>query len=262
MTLRKKITILCVFVGLAVLSCPVFVLLDRALFWRSERKFLIEQGASTSPVAHTCTHTVLFIGDSILANFPLRVMFPQTLLIVNRGVRGEGIKQIADRYQKEATNTRHDVAVVEGGINDILECITNKGNEPAAQDYILASFRQIIEVARDNRKAVMVTSILPVTHSFLLPYSKRITLSTEFNVSRVNTVVRRVNSDLEKLCKEYRVPFINIHSAVTDEKGEFQRSLVATDGYHVNVFGYKAIADVIIPFLINSKTAHEAPRRQ
>jgi lysophospholipase L1-like esterase len=239
---------------LAVLSCPVLVLLDKALFWRSERKFLIEQAASTPPITQTCTHQVLFIGDSIFANFPLRVMFPQALLIVNKGVRGDSIKQIADRYQKEATAAPHDVAMVEGGINDILECIANKGNETAAQDSILASFKQIIEVGRRNRKTVVVVSILPVTHSFLLPYSKRITLSTKFDVSRVNAVVRSVNSELERLCTEYRVPFINIHSAVTNQKGEFQRSLVATDGYHVNVFGYKVIADKIIPFLINSET--------
>jgi lysophospholipase L1-like esterase len=253
--LRKKITILCLFAVLAVLSFPVFVLLDKALFWRAERRFLIEQAAYTPVVKHSSTRQALFLGDSIFANFPLRVMFPQTLLVVNKGVRGDSIRQIVDRYVKEAGDVPHDIVLAEGGINDILECIMNKGNQTATQDYILASFGRIIEVARRNRKMLVVTSILPVTHCFLLPYSKRVTLSTKFDVSRVNTLVRSVNSELERLCTEHQVPFIDIHSAVTDQKGEFQRSLVATDGYHVNVFGYKTLADAITPFLTNFQTA-------
>jgi len=39
------------------------------------------------------------------------------------------------------------------------------------------------------------------------------------------------------------------HAAVETKAGEFSLSFAAPDGYHVNVFGYRALAPTILPHL-------------
>lgn len=247
--LLKKGTII-VAAAVALLLMPLLVLVDKALFWRSELISISEQASRTSPEPGCTPRNIMFIGDSIFAGFPLKAMFPQSLTVINRGVSGNSIRQIADRYKTEVVSTSHDIVVIEGGINDILGCIIKGKSEEETARSIITAYRETVSAARSGGKKAVVCSILPVTHKFLLPYSRAIALPTEFDVNRVNSLVRLVNGRLLKVAADYQASYCDLYGAVVDSNGEFQRSFAAADGYHVNGSGYKAISDTLMQYLV------------
>lgn len=237
------------FLSLLLLASAV-VLIDKALFWRSQRDEILQWaklGAdNTQPPNRPA---VLFIGNSIMADFPLKLAFHQHCQVINKGVDGDGIREVAQRYGLEVEATPHDYVVIEGGINDILGCVSENRDEKAIHRLIIDEYRRLLELAQERGKKVMVLEILPVTRKFFLPYMKAVPLPTALDVKRTNRLIRDINDDLRRLCTERRAVFIPTHAAIADGQGDFRRDFAAADGYHVNVSGYKALTSAIEPFL-------------
>lgn len=259
MNKKAKILFTCIVLVCFGLSATIFI--DKALFWRSQRDEILQWAQKTTP-PHTHRSTILFIGDSIIESFPLRAAFSQEFIVINKGVHGNSIKQVADRYISESNMTQHDVVVIEGGINDVLGCVINNRDEIVTYNYIIEAYRKTINVAKKQNRDVLIIELLPVTHKFLLPFSKKIPLPTSFNVTRVNEFVRRINADLRKLCSVEGVYFVETHRTLVGSSGEFNRTFAAADGYHVNVSGYKALSTAIEPDLIKILNATKNTKSQ
>ena len=69
-------------------------------------------------------------------------------------------------------------------------------------------------------------------------------LPTGFDVAQVNTLVREANRRVQDLCQQYDVPYVDVFAMVL-EGDELSRAYAATDGYHINVSGYAAIAEML-----------------
>ena len=220
---------------------------DKGLFYRQQLNAVLDapQLRHVSPYGQTpLQQTVIFIGDSIAYAYPLPALLPQHYIFINKGIRGERSAEIAERYASYVTDIPHDVVLVEGGINDILGCVRHDRDCAAALQQISDSAERIFKYARLDNKQTFYLSILPVTHRFLFPYAKLFSLPTGFDVAQVNTLVREANRRVQDLCQQYDVPYVDVFAMVL-EGDELSRAYAATDGYHINVSGYAAIAEML-----------------
>lgn len=222
-------------------------LLDKAWSIRAERDLVIQQ-ASGSNGRYLHHQNVAFIGDSIIANFPLKAMLPTGISITNGGVIGYTMKQISEKYRTMG-QTHHDTLFVEGGINDIVACVAQKRDKEETVRKIVESYDRICKEARNTNGSVIVCSILPVTNKFIFNGGHAIVLPSEIPVNEANGLVRTVNERLQKISVANQVQYCDLYSAVVDKEGRIQRGFVYTDGCHLNAFGYKVVADTIAKFL-------------
>lgn len=234
-----------------IVVCLVW-LTDKALFWRTQLYELSALSSKTGKLATSQSKVLVVIGDSIVESFPVKSMLRQEYYIINYGVAGDNIRNIAQRYKKIAKDTFHDVLVVEGGINDIIyNMVDDNRTKEKIYNYIIDSYREIIITAKMNNIQPICMEILPVTSRFLLPYARLFYLPTGFGPKQVNVMVRKVNNGLSELCIKNSVPLIAAYDAIATRQGEADREYINADGYHVNIFGYKKIAAVINFKLVN-----------
>jgi lysophospholipase L1-like esterase len=245
---RNRLALIAVILASLSLGGMSTYLLDKVYSIRAERDLVIQQ--ATGNDCTRCNHheDVLFIGDSIIANFPLKAMLPSGIPIMNGGVIGYQMKQIAQNYHN-ATFPHHHILVVEGGINDILACVAQNKDKNQTVKIILESYERIYRDAILADRSVIVCSILPITDKFLFTDRHAIVLPSKFPVKAANDLIRTVNEGLRKIAATNHAQFCDIYSAVVDNKGEIQRGLVYTDGCHLNAFGYKVVADTIAKLL-------------
>jgi lysophospholipase L1-like esterase len=233
------------FLGLAFFT----FLYDKALFWRSERDYLRELILEKDTIKIVSNHIdikrIVFLGDSRTAMFPLSSFFPKTVFCLNMGVIGDNMTEIRKRYFNLITPDEHDILVIQGGINDILDGVNRKGDEDKLPQRILNEYDRIVSKELSANKSPVVMSILPVTNRFLLTRFMSVTLPTDFDVTKINRIIVDTNNKLKELCSEKMIRYVDAHSKVLNGEGQFLRRYAKTDGYHVNTFGYEIIAKEI-----------------
>ena len=188
---------------------------------------------------------VLIVGDSIIESFHVKAMISQKFFVLNHGVGGDSIENIALRYRELVKNTPHKIVIVEGGINDIICTIVGQGEKERTYNDIIDSYSEIINFAKNNNVKPVCLEILPVTNKFLLPFTKSISLPTKFDVQQVNDMVRKVNKGLKELCEMNSIQLFATYDAVVTKQGKASRNFIHADGYHVNIFGYAKMAAII-----------------
>lgn len=218
---------------------------DKALFWRAQLNELSALSNTQQKFPSKDQHRVVFIGDSIIDAFPVKALISNDYLVVNQGVKGNIIEEIQQRYESILRETSHDIVVVEGGINNILGGVLDGRNENEVYDSIIKTYGRILDQAIVNQVKPLCFELLPVTHAFLLPYSRMITLPTDYDVAQVNKLVLRVNDGLKQLCSSRSISIIETFEPFSTPQGEADRRYFHIDGYHVNVFGYSKMASLI-----------------
>lgn len=232
------------------------LLIDFALYWRSERNELLKLASDTEvPKIHISKiKIILIIGDSIIANFPFNAFNANdNIIIYDKGVEGDLIEQILERYQSISNIMPHDIIIFEGGINNILSSIMSNFPKDVMRKRIIDSYWRMIKIAINNGKKAMVLEILPVTHKYLFPFMKIIQLPTMFNVETSNKFIDNINSELRIICKENGAHFIETHYKLENFRGELKREYASTDGYHININGYKILSELILAQINNIK---------
>jgi lysophospholipase L1-like esterase len=219
-------------------------LADKAQFWRAQL-YKIQRLSGQTRSDEYASLRVLFIGDSIIESYPVKAMLPQRYHVLNEGVRGDGTEDIALRYSQIINQMPHEVVVVEGGINDIMGAVVEKKDEKAILGTILKSYETILTMATIRGIQPLCMEILPVTDRFLLPYSKAIALPSEFDAVTVNTFVRKTNKNLKQLCSQKSAPIITVFDAFLADDTKARREFMHADGYHVNVFGYEKLSQIV-----------------
>ena len=230
------------FAGVVGAAAGGGLLLDKAAMWRAERDSLLRTAALTPGRDGHSSLTVLLLGDSIFERFPWRALFSNRFDLQNFGVAENSIGQIAARYHRIAVPPTSDIVVVEGGINNLLGANIRGDAEITTVERVVAKYREILADAADRGSAAVLFGVLPVTSRFLLPHTRSVGLPTTFDVAKVNRMVAAVNANLRMLAAKPQVTYCDVASAVAGTDGEFRRLYAAPDGYHVNVFGYQALA--------------------
>jgi lysophospholipase L1-like esterase len=167
---------------------------------------------------------VVLLGDSITEGFNVRKNFPDRH-VLNRGIGADIIGNKLPESDKRGILRRMDESVFDCNPSDLFLLIgindLGMGHKP---DTIEAGDREILEQIKKRAPNVKVhiQSLLP----------------TRGNYAKHNANVNDVNKRLQKLAKEFDYEYVDLHSKMTDEKGELKKELTA-DGLHLKADGYK-----------------------
>lgn len=178
-----------------------------------------------------------FIGDSITHYWELNLYFRQYGLVVNRGIGGDIASHVAKRFRADVLQLHPRLCVAMSGINDTwgLDAFASDQDDVrrrAEEERILSglnqAYRQLLLEACTNHQPILIGSLLPVGYR---DYRKRLVL--------------RINEMLQSLCREYRVDYVDYHSALTNADGLTLRKTLSWDGVHPHAEGYRLMAEVL-----------------
>jgi lysophospholipase L1-like esterase len=165
---------------------------------------------------------VVLLGDSITEGFHVLKHFPDRH-VLNRGIGADIIGNKLPESDHRGILRRMDESVFDTNPSDVFLMIgindLGMGHKPAD---IEAGDREILEQIKKRLPAVKVhlESLLP----------------TRGNYAKHNANVLDTNTRLQKLAQEFGYDYVDLHSKMTDEKGELKKELTA-DGLHLGAPG-------------------------
>ena len=173
---------------------------------------------------------IVFIGDSITALWDFAEYFPGKPYI-NRGIAAQTTSQILLRFHQDALNLKPKIVIVLAGTNDIAG---NTG--PMTLDQIENNYASMTELARSSGVKIVFASVLPIHN-----YTKA---SHQYFAKRQPDSIIALNHWLESYCDVNGIVFIDLYSALVDDKGMFKLSL-SEDGLHPDAAGYKVLSPLV-----------------
>jgi lysophospholipase L1-like esterase len=207
--------------------------------------------------------TVLFIGDSITdcarrdpANAPLGFGYvkffhdrlvasepEKSVRILNRGISGNTILDLRDRWHDDMLTHKPDWLSVKIGINDLHRHLTQKAE---GREYLPPS-----EFERIYREVLTLTvERLPQTRIVLVsPFY----LSTDTNPQnhrfRVLQILPEYIAAIESLSQVFKTLFVPLHSIFQDHLARRHPDCFCPEPVHPNPTGHHIIAESIIKTL-------------
>lgn len=155
-----------------------------------------------------------FIGDSLIARWPLDETFPSQL-VYNYGKSGAGID-----YIKENINRFNG--------KDVVVMIGTNDNKYFSQDYVQTYVDEYLEtITRLTDKTIYLFSVLP----------RKFTHDSE----NINTRITSFNSLVIKKLQSYpNIVYIDVFNDFMD-KGHINYQYYS-DGLHLNIYGYEVLS--------------------
>ena len=178
---------------------------------------------------------VVFMGNSITEGWSF---FNKNFFIenpfVNRGISGQTTPQMLIRFRPDVINLKPKTVVILAGINDIAGNTGPITIENSAENII-----SMAEIAKANNISVIICSTLPAID---FPWSPGVDPGPK---------VIKLNSILEKYCKENKVNYADYYSAMVDNKGGLKvpEYTSSDDLVHPNKAGYKVMEKIILKTL-------------
>lgn len=192
---------------------------------------------------------VLFVGDSITESFEVQAYFADLGNVVNRGIGGETVEFLSKRWDLDVTFLSPKVCVMSEGINNSYSLYQQyeKGIE-ITDDAIdgkisemFVHYREIVDKCLRENIRLIVSSVLP-----LGVYDFR------------NSFILKLNGELEKLCQEKGVVYVNTYDLFTENDGILMKDYTFGDKLHPHVSGYDVLANALRSYIKEElKTANE-----
>ena len=166
---------------------------------------------------------IFFVGDSMIERFRVEEFFPNSS-VFNRGNAWDDTESLLVRLMGTVITGNPRQVILSVGGNDIYYEIDPK--------VTLRNLQLIIEKLKARNILVSIISIIPVWHEN----------------SRDNNMIRQLNSQIQQLCSETGVRYIDVSRFFLSDSGELRREL-STDGVHLNGLGYELFAEKLALFL-------------
>ncbi len=196
---------------------------ERAKLWDAEIKTLTEIDVKQTPPKDA----VLFVGSSSIRFWRnLRGDFPQTD-IINRGFGGSHLEDVNYYFDKIITPFRAKKIFLYAGENDVTA-----GKTP---EMVLEDFRKFIALVRKKSPRSKIYFIS------LKPSPARWELRDKFQQTNalIKTEVGKMNNAV----------FVDVWTAMLDEKGSPKAEIFVADKLHLNEKGYAVWREVLAKYL-------------
>ena len=177
---------------------------------------------------------VILFGNSITEYWPYKHgdWFKKNN-IIGRGIGGQTTYPFMLRFYDDVINLKPKVVVINGAINDIAE---NTG--PYNEDHTFENICSMVEMARQNKITVVLTSILPA-HAF----------NWHPGIADPMGKVRRLNERIKEYAKANKIIYVDYFSAMVSADGTRMQEDIADDGVHPNEKGYTIMEGMILPII-------------
>ena len=177
------------------------------------------------PCASAC---VVFIGDSILSNWP-SLQPPNEfsgMQIVNHGIPGDTTSSMLARFRRDVVHLRPRVVVILGGLNDLAQ------NPLSITEQNLSVMTQTAQ----ERKINVVLATLPPAHK---PSS-----DTPVPNAAGQDQLLAFNSWLKSFAEQNHFAVADFYSTLADEHGSYRTGLTY-DGVHPTAEGYQRMEPLL-----------------
>ena len=187
---------------------------NRAHFWRERAR---KQGS------------IVFVGDSLTANWPnFSTAFPG-MSVANRGIGGDVSRGVLFRLQEDVLALHPKAIVLLIGTNDLT------AHQPAAQT--LANLRDILAITKlEAPQAPIVLCTVPPSANPKAPIRA--------------AELKTLNAGLRALASNHaRVELVDLFAATVDANGQPDDRWFKDDRLHLNPAGYARWKEVLTPAL-------------
>ncbi len=165
--------------------------------------------------------------------------------IINKGRGGIFAHQTTKILSTEVLPLKPKRIIVQIGINNILEQANNVAIL-AIQSFI----QDFIKICHNNNIEPVLSTVIPVSKKFLLPYSRLIILK-EDHYQTANATVAKVNVWLRTFSDQHHIALIDYAEALRKKDNSFYNG----DGVHLSATGNELIWQINQPYLlINNST--------
>jgi lysophospholipase L1-like esterase len=178
---------------------------------------------------------IVLFGDSQIANWPLATSFG-VLTVLDRGVVGDFATKASSRFRRDVLPLNPKLVVILIGTNDLAQ--------RRSVESILRSIEEMVQSARKQNAAVILCSLLPARGA-----SGRI---------RPREQIELINSGLRALAAAQGASYLDLYSAVVNERGEFAETF-SDDGLHPNLAGYRRMTRALLPQLLQAYATRMPP---
>ena len=176
---------------------------------------------------------VLFVGSSSIRLWNLEESFP-SLKVLNHGFGGSYLSESVHFFDRIVTPVKPAIIVVYAGDNDIA---AGKSPETVHADFL--AFVAKMEMQVPECKKVIYISIKPSIKRWAMAET-----------------IKKANSMIQESCeKSDKLEFLDIWTAMLDDKAVPNASLLVEDGLHMNKKGYQIWSEALLPHLITRKDA-------
>jgi lysophospholipase L1-like esterase len=160
---------------------------------------------------------IVMLGNSITQAFRVGEFIPG-FYFLNRGIDGDTTAGLLNRLKSSVYDLNPSKLFILIGTNDLVT-ISNKN--------IISNYKEMLLEIISHCPACEIISIS------ILP--------TKGLIDRPNKRITELNSELEKLAKQFDVKFLNVHPLFCDENNELKKEF-SEDGLHLNQAGYNLLA--------------------
>jgi lysophospholipase L1-like esterase len=148
---------------------------------------------------------------------------------INRGVSGEAVQHLAQRWQAEALDVRPDLLSLLVGVNNIIQ--KNSGHQEITDAEVLELYRGLLDQMLAQNPHVRFLLIEP----FLLQAG---TVTEEMSAS-----FRPIQKGIAAIARNFDAPFIPLQSIFDRALSRAPAAYWAYDGIHPTHAGFQLIAD-------------------
>ena len=174
---------------------------------------------------------VVLMGDSITEEWRrLRPDFFADNGYVGRGISGQVSAQMLVRFRQDVIRLHPAVVVINAGTNDVAE---NQG--PYDEDFAFGNIVSMVELAKANGIAVVMTTVLPAARFSWRP-----------SITDAADKIAALNERLRAYAAEQGIPFVDYYSPMV--VGDATRALnpaYSKDGVHPVPAGYKVMEPLV-----------------
>lgn len=206
---------------------------------------------NTVLVNHHVQPDIIFIGDSITHLWETAVYFRRYGLVINRGIQGDILPIIKERFAADVLQHRPRCCVLQGGNNSLWRLgqpfdagVTQRALQT---DHIvtemLESEKAIMHMAGDAGIFLCVSSLVPCSEK----WNEQIMPDTDWRY--VNDIILDYNARLRSLCSGVGAVYVDYHAALVDASGRSMQPDLSIDGLHPYSAGYDRMAAVLYPVL-------------
>lgn len=174
---------------------------------------------------------VVLMGDSITEEWlRLRPDFFADNGYVGRGISGQVSAQMLVRFRQDVIDLHPAAVVINAGTNDVAE---NQG--PYDEDFAFGNIVSMVELAKANGIAVVMTTVLPAARFSWRP-----------SITDAADKIAALNERLRAYAAEQGIPFVDYYSPMV--VGDATRALnpaYSKDGVHPVPAGYAVMEPLV-----------------
>ncbi len=159
--------------------------------------------------------------------------------VINRGIGGETLAQMAHRFRRDAVALKPDVIVIESGANDLVAA---KFLDAAAGRAVVSQTAPtLLRLAKEGAASdaqVLLMTIIPAARPELL----RLPVWKE----SLRAAVAEVNGELRRSALPNHVRLIDLSAALAGGDDRLLPDKFRLDTLHLNQAGYKRLTEILL----------------